>query len=191
MGGGKPCEFMRRLALIFGLALTLTAGMWSSALAAAAAWCAHEADAAAAASDEHDCCRAKIGEPDAHHSASPQTSHDAAHKPSTTHGQAGATRAATDCGGAESSSTTEITVASLGGRSCVECCAGVPGKTPAPAVFVTPEQGKVKRDAGDNCASASDLFASVTLDVSHLAPSQHAPPAPPGRRHILISVFLI
>jgi hypothetical protein len=186
---------MRRSALIFGLLLTLTAGVWGNALAAAAsAWCAHEADGivAADASDEHDCCRAKIGEPDTYHSQSPQTSHDAAHEKSTTHDQAAESHAGMDCGGAKAFSTPDIdAAASLGGRSCVECCAGVPGKTPATAVFVTPEQNKLKRDAGGDCAGASDLFASVTLDVSRLAPSQHAPPAPPGRRHILISVFLI
>ncbi len=185
---------MRRLALIFGLLLTLTAGVWGSALAVAAssAACAHEADAAsAAASDEHDCCRVNIDEPDTHHSQAPQTSHDAAHEKSTAHGHSGAPRAAMNCGGAEAVSTPDLDVASLGGRSCVECCAGVPGKTPATAAFITPEQNKVKRDAGDDCAAASDPFAPVTLDVSHLAPSQHAPPAPPGRRHILISVFLI
>jgi hypothetical protein len=186
---------MRRLALIFGMLLTLTAGVWGSALAAASAWCTHDDASAPAAPDEHDCCRAKIGEPDAHHSGSQQTSHDdASHEKSNTHAQAGESHAGMNCGGAEDSASPEIGVGSLGVRglsSCAACCAGGSSKTPATAVVVAPEQNKGKRVASGDCASASRLFAPVTLDVSHLAPSQHAPPSSPERRHVLISVFLI
>lgn len=172
--------------------LTLTAGVWSSALAAAAsaAWCMHESSAPAAP-DAHDCCRAKIGEPDTQHSESTQTSHDASHETSTTHDQANESHAGMNCGGAKDSSTLEIDAASFGGLSCADCCAGGSSKTPATAVFVAPEQNKVKRDASGGAERASDLFASTTLYVSHLAPSQHAPPAPAGRRHVLLGVFLI
>jgi hypothetical protein len=189
---------MRRLVLIFGMLLTLTAGVWGNALAAASAWCAHEASAPAApaASDEHDCCRAKIGAPDTHHSNSQQTSHDASHEKTNAHARAGESHAGMNCGGAEeASSTPEIGGASLAARglsSCAACCAGGSSKTPATAIFAAPEQNKVKRvEDGACCAGASRLFASVTLDVSHLAPSQHAPPASPERRHVLLGVFLI
>ncbi|MCA1565681.1 MAG: hypothetical protein LC803_08580 [Acidobacteria bacterium] len=181
------------MALIFGMLLTLTAGVWGSALAAASAWCMHDASAPAAP-DEHDCCRAKIGESNTHHSGSQQTSHDASHENSTTHAQAAESHAGMNCGGAEASATPEIGGASLGagGLSRAPCCAGGSGKTPATAVVVAPEQNKVKRVEGGACREgASRLFTPVTLDVSHLAPSRHAPPSSPERRHVLISIFLI
>jgi hypothetical protein len=190
VGSGNFREFMRRLALIFGMLLTLTAGVWGSALAAASAWCMHEASAPAE-SDGHDCCRAKIGESNTPHSESTQTSHDASHETSTTQHQAGESHAGMNCGGAKDSSTPEIDAAAFGGLSCAECCAGGSSKTPATAVFVAPEQNKVKRDASGDSQSARDLFASMTVYVSHLAPSQHAPPSPAARRHVLIGVFLI
>ncbi|HLL71677.1 MAG TPA: hypothetical protein VK363_09610, partial [Pyrinomonadaceae bacterium] len=69
---------MRRTALIFGMLLTLTAGVWTSALAAAAVWCA-PADAVVA-SDEHDCCIAKVGKSNAHHAESQEIQHEATHE---------------------------------------------------------------------------------------------------------------
>ncbi|HZG52961.1 MAG TPA: hypothetical protein VEZ40_12565, partial [Pyrinomonadaceae bacterium] len=74
---------MRRLALIFGMFLTLTAGVWSSAPADAAARCLHDEASAPSAPDEHDCCRAKIGEQNARRTASQDASHDAGHEKST------------------------------------------------------------------------------------------------------------
>lgn len=183
---------MRRFALIFGILLTLTASVWGSALAAASAWCMHEAGASSA-SDEHDCCRANIADSDEHHSPSHETSDDAAHETSTTHDQEREAHAGMNCGGAEAASTPETAHAALGQRmqSCVECCAGGSGQTPATVVVVAPEQYKVKRDAGSDSAGVSDLFALAPAHVSNPAPTQHAPPTPPERRHILINVFRI
>ena len=179
---------MRRLALIFGMFLTLTAGVWSSALAAASDWCMHERRAPVA-SDEHDCCRAKIGDPDTHHSGSQETSHEN----STARTSPDESHAGMNCGGADVSSTPETGVVAMGerGGSCAECCAGGSGQTPATAAVVAPEQNKVRRDAGSDSASARGLFALAPSHVLHLAPSQHAPPATPQRRHVLIGVFLI
>jgi hypothetical protein len=189
-GDGNQDEFMRRTALIFGMLLTLTAGAWTNVLAAAAAWCAPAATAPA----EHDCCVARIGKSSAHHSASPEISHEASHGQSTTHTQAAASHAAMNCGGAGGSARETREAASVSserGLSCFECCAGRNGQTPATAVVVAPEQSKVKRDAANATLHARSLFAHASLNVSHLAPSQHAPPANEQRRHILISVFLI
>lgn len=180
---------MRRLSLIFGMLLTLTAVAWGSALVADE-WCAHEAGAPSA-SDEHDCCRARIGEPDAGHSPSQETSHDASHENLTTQNQAEASHAGMNCGRANAASTTETEDSASAGLSCAECCVGGSGQTPATVLLVAPEQNKVKRDAGRACARSRDLFAPATLDVSHFAPPQHSPPVPHGQRHILISVFLI
>jgi hypothetical protein len=182
---------MRRLTLIFGIFLTLTAGVWSSALAASA-WCMHEASAPSAP-DEHDCCRAKIGESNEHHSESQGTSHDASHEKSTTRNQAHESHAGMNCGDVVDSSTHETPAVALsqGGLSCGECCAGGSGRTPTTAVVIVPEQHKVKRDAASDSAGTRDLFAPASARVSHFAPSQHAPPAPPERRHALIGVFLI
>lgn len=180
--------------------LTLTAGAWTNVLAAAAAWCAHDASAhdasapVAVASDEHDCCIAKVGAGSAHHSASPEVSHEATHEQTTTHTQAAASHAGMNCDGADESARGTYEAASVTasrGLSCFECCAGRSGQTPATAVVVAPEQNKVKRDAANATVHARDLFAHASLNVSHLAPSQHAPPANEQRRHILISVFLI
>jgi hypothetical protein len=181
---------MRRFALILGMLLTLTAGVWGSALAASA-WCMHAA-VAPAAPDEHDCCRANLGQSNAHHAESRETSHDAAHEDPATEDQAHAAHAGMNCGVADASATPEGAPATLihRGLSCADCCAGGSQQTPATAVFVAPEQHKVKRAASDS-ASAGDLFAHAPVRVSHLAATQHAPPVPPERRHILISVFLI
>lgn len=172
--------------------LTLAAGVWGSALAAASDLCMHEAGAPPA-SDEHDCCRANIGESNAHHSEPQGTSHDAAHENSNNEGQAHAAHAGTDCGGASAASTPEHATAALvrRGLSCAECCAGGSPRAPATAVFVAPEQHKVRRAAASGSACAGDLFAPARVHLSHLAATQHAPPASPERRHILINVFLI
>lgn len=183
---------MRRFALIFGLLLMLTSGMWSSVVpAAASAWCSHEAGAASA-SDEHDCCRADIGNSDAHHAESAETPHAAAHERSTTQNQPAEAHAGMNCGGAHASPPPESSPVALvhAEQTCAECCAGGSGQTPATAVVGTPEQNKVKRDAGGDSAGASDLFALSPVHVSPLAPTQHAPPAA-ERRHVLISVFRI
>lgn len=206
---------MRRFALIFGMLLTLTAGVWANALAAAADWCAHETSAAAVAaatSNEHDCCRARVGEPDAHHAATADdeaTHEDASSQTqaapqaqaapqiqAASQGQSVMAHAAPDCCDARAAYPTLKTraAAALGGRtaaSCAECCAGRTNPTPPTAAFAAPEQSKLKRDAGSDTAQARELFAPPAPDASRFAPKQHAPPAPTERRHILISIFLI
>jgi hypothetical protein len=183
---------MRRFAFILGMLLTLTAGVWGSALAASA-WCMHETSAPSAP-DEHDCCRAKLGESNAHHSEAQGTSHDdAVHENSTTEDESHNAHAGMNCDGANASATPEHAPAALvqHGLSCAECCAGGSRQAPATAVFVAPEQNKVKRAAANDSTGAGDLFAHAPIRVSHLAATQHAPPVPPERRHVLISVFLI
>lgn len=198
---------MRRRVLIFGIMLTLTAGMWSSALAAVAAACCMEetsADAVAAtpAFDEHDCCVARIGESNAPHSEETEHGEAAMHDSSalSPEPQADATHAGMDCAGAkepsseaasEAKSETKFAAFDERGRSCLACCAGGGNRMPTTAAFSAPEPNKVKRAAGSVSASARDLFAPDASGVSHLKPSQHAPPAPLERRHILNSVFLI
>ncbi|HYO98690.1 MAG TPA: hypothetical protein VER76_00580 [Pyrinomonadaceae bacterium] len=194
---------MRQTALIFGMLLTLAAGVWTCAPSADAAPCAHDTDAhaSATASDEHDCCLARIGQPDAHHPASPEISHEATHQQSTheqstLQTQTAASHAGTHCDSARDSArdTHGEEAAAAGGdcgRSCFECCAGRSGQTPTTAVVAAPEQGKAKRDAAHATPAARQLFAHASPDISHLAPSQHAPPQNEQRRHILISVFLI
>jgi len=168
----------------------LTSGVWSSALAAASAWCSHEAGAA---SDEHDCCRADIGDSNAHHAEAADAPHDAAPEHPTTRNQPAEAHAGMNCSGAHASPPPESAPVALvqAGRTCAECCAGGSGQTPATVYVIAPEQNKVKRDAGGDSAGASALFASSLVHVSHLAPTQHAPPVPPERRHILIGVFRI
>jgi hypothetical protein len=193
---------MRRLALISGLLLTLTAGVWSSALAAVvSACCANETSASAAlapAADEHDCCRAKLGKSNAPHSEhSDSTGHspEAATREHASSPESQTTRAheGMDCEGAEDRERESKATEAFGerGRSCLECCAGRTGQMPVTATPGAPEQNKVKRAAAHISAAARDSFAPTASGVSHLAPSQHAPPAPRERRHKLISVFLI
>jgi hypothetical protein len=172
--------------------LTLAAGVWGGASAVASRLCIHESGAPSAPG-EHDCCRADIARSNARHPESQEISHDAASEDSTAADQARDAHAGMNCGGADSASTSENSMAASGlrGLSCGECCAGGSGKTPAMAVVVVPEQNKVKRGAGADSTGASDPFAPVAIDISRLAPSQHAPPAPTERRHMLISVFLI
>ncbi|HLL71899.1 MAG TPA: hypothetical protein VK363_10725, partial [Pyrinomonadaceae bacterium] len=160
--------------------------------AAAAVWCA-PADAVVA-SDEHDCCIAKVGKSNAHHAESQEIQHEATHEQASTQTQTAAPHAGMDCDGVgDSARDAHAANAAIGerGLSCFECCAGGSGQTPATAVVVAPEQTKVKRDAANATAHMRQLFAPASLDISHLAPSQHAPPHKEQRRHILISVFLI
>lgn len=180
--------------------LTLAAGVWTCAPNADAASCAHDTDAhasAVTASEEHDCCVARIGQPDAHHPASPEISHEATHQQSTherstLQTQTAAPHAATHCDSARDTHGEAAAAAGVDcGRSCFECCAGRSGQTPTTAVVGAPEQGKAKRDAAHATTSARHLFAPASTDISHLAPSQHAPPPNEQRRHILNSVFLI
>jgi hypothetical protein len=198
----NPCKFMRRLALISGMLFTLTASVWGSALAAVVfACCMNEASAsnvAAPASDEHDCCRAKLGESDAPHAESTEhspaaamTTHEDASVPEPQTG--GAHHAGMDCAGAEEPGNEAKASAAFGerGRSCLECCAGRTKQMPTTATFNTPEQNRAKRAAANAHVVSRDSFAPAASGVSHLAPSQHAPPAPVERRHVLNSVFLI
>jgi hypothetical protein len=180
---------MRRQVFIFGLLLTLTAGVWGSALAANSCW--HEAGAPVAA-DEHECCRARIGESNAPHSESPDDSHEATRENSVSQNQVVESHAGMDCDGA-AESVPQVKAPAFGGRefSCVECCANRPRQTPATPTIVAPEPNTVKRAAGHASVNARDLFTPIILDVSHLVPSQHAPPPTAERRHMLISVFLI
>jgi hypothetical protein len=190
---------MRRTALIFGLLLTLTAGVWGSALAAvAAACCLNDASASADAApvaDEHDCCRAKLGESNAPHSESNEPSHAEA----ATHEHALApeppaddSHAGMDCeAGAEPESGAKAAAFGESGRSCLECCAGRSNQMPTTATISAPEPNKVKRTTTHAPVGAQDSFAPGAHGVAHLSPSQHAPPAPRERRHKLINVFLI
>jgi hypothetical protein len=178
---------MRRFSLILGMLLTLAAIAWGSAQAAG--WCLHEAGAPSA-SGEHDCCRAKIGGSDAGHSPS----RGASHENPTARKQAGESHAGMNCGRGDAAASTPETQAYAfvaHGLSCAECCVDGSGQAPATAAVVAPEQNKIKRDAGRASARARGLFSPAALYVSHLAPTQHAPPSPPGHRHILIGVFLI
>ena len=171
------------MALIFSMLLTLTAGVWSSALAAK--WCPHEASAPVVAADEHDCCRARIGVSKSHHSEAPDNS-------SISQNQLAGSQAGMDCEGAAESAP-QAKASAFGDRelSCVECCANRPGQTPTMPTIVAPEPNKVKRAASHASLSAQYLSAPTALDVSPLAPSQHAPPPTAERRHMLFSVFLI
>lgn len=199
-GGEKSGNFMRRMALIYGMLLTLTAGVWGNALAAViSACCMNETSApvaAAPASDEHDCCRAKLGESNATHTEATEHAHDAT--AATTHEDApepqpGGSHAGMDCAGTEEAGSDTRATTAFGERvrSCFECCAGRTKQMPTTATFSAPEQNKVKRAAANASAVAHDSFAPASSGVSHLVPSQHAPPAPSERRHMLISVFLI
>ena len=181
--------------------LTLTAGVWSSALAAvASSWCMHdmgvsEADVAPA-SGEHDCCRAKLDDANAPHSESSEHAHEAAtthENSSSPEPQADGAHAQMDCALTKEPEAGSRSAAAFGerGRSCFECCAGRANQTPATAAISAPEQNKVKRAAANASACANELFVPGAHGVSHLAPSQHAPPVPRERRHVLISVFLI
>jgi hypothetical protein len=189
---------MRRLLLIYGMLLTLTAGVWSSALVAvASAWCMHGANAsnAAQASDEHDCCRAKTGEPDAPHSESTAHAHDAdaSHENALSQTETSDSHAGMNCAAAEKPENESKAASAFGEgvRSCFECCAGRANQTPTNATLNAPEQNRVKRAPTHASVSARDLFAPVAQGVSQHAPSQHAPPTSGERRHKLINVFLI
>jgi hypothetical protein len=193
---------MRRTTLIFGLFLTLTAGVWGSALAAVADACcmnethAHDATTSPAP-DEHDCCRAKLYESNAPSSDSTKHSHHAAktHEDAPSpQPQAVNSHAQMDCVGGEApereAKATKVAAFVERGRSCLECCAGRTGQVPAKSTVSAPEPNRVKRAAA-HVSVARDSFAPGTQGVSHLTPSQHAPPAPRERRHILIGIFLI
>ncbi|HEY0100808.1 MAG TPA: hypothetical protein VGB76_17815 [Pyrinomonadaceae bacterium] len=189
---------MRRTALIFGLLLTLTAGVWSSALAAVVyACCADETSAASTvaalpAPDEHDCCRARFAEPGAPPAEATGHAHEAAtHEDELSPApQVESSHAGMDCANSKEPES-DARVTAFGERLCSECCVGRGNQVPTTATFSAPEQNRAKRDAASVYVNARELFAPGTQGVAHLSPSQHAPPASRERRHILISVFLI
>jgi hypothetical protein len=97
-----------------------------------------------------------------------------------------------DCAGAkESAGEAKAAAFDERGRSCLSCCVGRGTQMPTTAAFNAPEPNKVKRAAGSVSTSARNLFAPDASGVTHVTPSQHAPPAPRERRHMLNSVFLI
>ena len=203
VGGKNSLKFMRRLAIICGLLLALSAGVWGGAFAAVASACCLSAAAGetAPASDEHDCCRAKIGESNASHTES--TGHAHAGTAATREDelapepQADGSHAGLDCeaaaasgGGANAVEAKAVCFAERG-HSCLECCAGRGKQMPTTATVSAPEPNKVKRGGAHASSGTHRSFAHGAQDVAHLSPSQHAPPAPGERRHKLINVFLI
>ncbi|HEV2803133.1 MAG TPA: hypothetical protein VGW12_21880 [Pyrinomonadaceae bacterium] len=185
---------MRRSILIFGMLLTLTAGVCGGVSLAAYACCAEEAGALAA-SDEHDCCRANIGydknsarRPESH-TASPDGAHE---NLNATPLQTRDSHTETNCSGADASAERHGAALGRDDLSCGECCAGGSGRTPATVLVAASEGNKTKRDARYVSSDASrDLFAHVPARVSQLAARPHAPPHVPARLHVLHSLFLI
>jgi len=164
---------MRRLGTYIGIILlALLLGGWGGVIAATL--CPHAgASASPPMAEDHACCRAKSEHAGLHHSTS---HHGAAHgaKP-------GRMPAAHQLQGR----------AALGQPrgACAHCM----GQRDLPATIVgARELTSVKRGDGEMVAPMAKLEAApVAVAVSHFVPQQHAPPQSAGRKHLLLSVFLI
>jgi hypothetical protein len=172
--------------------LALTASVWSSAVVAVDDRCRQEARVSVA-SDKHDCCRAQFGEANSDHSESPNNSTGATCEKFLSQNQVAGSQTGIDCEGAAEKSVPKAKATAFGEceLSCFECCANRSGQMP-PLTIVTSEPNTLKRTANIASVSAWYLRASTALDVSSFALLQHSPPlTAEGRRHMLISVFLI
>lgn len=163
---------MRRLVSQLGIILlALVVGGWGNALAAA--FCPHmAASQPQAAAEVRDSCHAKIESASTHHSSS---HHQAMH--------AAKTRQASDSHLQDAAAFGPIA------GTCAHCVSqsGLPA-TPASARELTLQ----KRGAGKLAGHAMTPFAPpVAVSISQFAPTQHAPPAHAGRKHLFLSVFLI
>lgn len=160
---------MRRLTSYIGITLlALLLGGWGEAFAAAL--CPH------AMSEDHACCREKIERvPAKHHSGSHhQTTQGAKHE-HRTH--------------ASHHRGTQATLVRAAGSSCAHCM-GQRDLPTAPAGVR--ELTAQKSGAGKLAAHTTKILAQPAIvAISRFAPTQHAPPGPAGRTHLLLSVFLI
>lgn len=158
---------MRRLVSSIGITLlALLVGGWGSVVAAA--FCPHMA-ANQAQAEDHSCCLAKREGVGANHSSS---HHHATH---------GAKKK-------QASAASHLHHDSVAG-TCEHCV----GQNEFPATTASArELTSQKRDAGKMIAqSVMPLALPVAVSLSRFAPTQHAPPKPAFRKHLLLSVFLI
>lgn len=160
---------MRRLVSIIGITLlALLVGGWGSVFAAA--FCPHMA---ATAAEDHSCCLAKIESAGEHHSNNHQATHGAKTEQTSAachlHGDAAAL--------------------SPVAATCAHCV----GQNELPATPASVRELTLqKRGAGKMIGQAvTPLALPLAVSIQPFAPTQHAPPAPAGRKHLLLSVFLI
>ncbi len=162
---------MRRLTSQFGITLlALLLCGWGEAMASVL--CPH------AAGLDHACC------PEKTESAPAQMHHSASHhRPSR---------------GSESElrehSSHHRAARNVAGRAAGFACAHCVGRGDLPAAPAgVRELTAQKSGAGKAAAHATKILAqpAAAIPVSRFAPTQHAPPGPAGRTHLLLSVFLI
>ena len=162
--------FMRRLTSHLGITLlALLLCGWGEAMTSVL--CPH------AAGQGHACCPEKSeGAPAGkHHSASHHQQARGAKSERREH--------------ASHHRTAEAVTGPAAGSSCAHCL----GRRDLPAAPASVrELTAQKSGAGKVAAHATKILAQPpTVLVSRLAPTQHAPPGPAGRRRLLLSVFLI
>ena len=160
---------MRRLTSQIGIILlALLLGGWGEVFAVVL--CPH------AMGQDHACCREKIeSAPTEHHSGSHhQTAQGTKHE-HRTH--------------ASHHRGTQATLVRAAGSSCAHCM----GQRDLPAAPAgVRELTAQKSGAGKLAAHTTKILAQpATVTISRFAPTQHAPPGPAGRTHLLLSVFLI
>ncbi|HEX8143751.1 MAG TPA: hypothetical protein VF553_14215 [Pyrinomonadaceae bacterium] len=165
----------RRLLFTVILLCALTLSGWGSVLASAL--CPHMARASAVAhaaaaegmDDDHDCCPAKRAETQKHCSDS---SHEAAGEMEEMHG-----------------SKAEPQLLAQPSEPCSHCVS----HSSLPPTPVSPRESHQSSSEVKHAATqeAKSFAPSDAGYVSAIIPVQGAPPVPPARKHLLLSVFLI
>jgi hypothetical protein len=162
------------------LLLALLTGGWGSVLAAAL--CVHDASAQPlAVAEDHACCRARLEQPP-EHCAAEESAH-AAHEAMATDEMAAMPGPA-----AEQSAGVAVAL----GRNAGAClhCASHNGLPRSFAAAREPEQKK--RHASAAVASVTKTPAPLIATFARPLPKgRGAPPGNTGRRHLLLSVFVI
>jgi hypothetical protein len=169
-------HFMRRFVSYIGISLlALLVSNWGSVIAAAL--CPHAGmSQSVEMAEDHSCCRAKLEKAEEHHKGAHQ---EAAH---------GTKAKPTSNIHLHDSSSSNIALGQPAG-ACAHCV----GQSELPYTHATVRELTLqKRDAGKMVKRTVILPAPpIAVAVAHLSPKQHAPPGLSGRKHLLLSVFLI
>jgi hypothetical protein len=169
-------HFMGRFVSYIGISLLmLLVSNWESVIAATL--CPHAGmSRSVEMAEDHSCCRAKLEKAEEHHKGAHQeAAHNAKAKPSSAiH--------------LHDNDNNNIALGQTAGE-CVHCM----GQREFPAAPASVRELTLqKRYAGKIVKQTIILPAPPTaVAVAHLTPTQHAPPGLSGRKHLLLSVFLI
>jgi hypothetical protein len=170
--------FMRRFVSYLGIfLLALLVSGSGSVLAAALCPHAGSSQSQAAAAEDHACCRAKLEKTEAPRRHSHSSHQEKAHCTKTSSASASHNHGG---GGAVFKQATE---------ACAHCI----GRNELPATPASVRELTLQKRAASKMVGHTAVPAQppTAISIAHFTPTQHAPPEPAIRKHLLLSVFLI